>query len=64
MAQNINQDLDSYKYLLEVTLEEIEAFAKRPTKASSRRIRKHSTDIGKSGTHLRATLVANDKVNL
>lgn len=63
MEPTINQEVEDYKILLETALEEIEAYTDRPTKASSLRIRKHSTAIGKAGTFLRAALIENDKAN-
>jgi hypothetical protein len=63
MANNIIINVEDYKRLLEAAIKEIDVYIEHPTKASSLRIRKHSTFIGKDGNHLRAALIANDKAN-
>ena len=59
----MEQQLTEYKELLLKTVEEIDSYFKRPTKACSARIRKLSNQIGKDGKFLRAELLATDKAN-
>ena len=53
--------LSTIKQELETALAEINAYAEKPTKASSGRIRKSLGEIKKQVTGVRAALVAADK---
>jgi len=53
--------LTEYKNLLQKTLNEIESYEKRQTKACSKRMRKLSLRLGKDGKVIRSVLLAADK---
>lgn len=61
MESSLTVQLREYKELLNRTLEELESYNKRATKACSARIRKLTNQIGKDGKMLRAELLAADK---
>lgn len=53
--------LNGYKELLTKTLQEIESYEENPTKRSSLKIRKLSSQLGKDGIHLRKYLIKLDR---
>jgi len=60
MAAN-NEQLVAIKTLMDKCIDEIDSYIEKPTKTKSLNIRKMTTSIGKSGTFLRAELIALDK---
>jgi len=56
-----NEQLVAIKTLMDKCIDEIDSYIEKPTKTKSLNIRKMTTSIGKSGTFLRAELIALDK---
>jgi hypothetical protein len=56
-----NEQLVEIKTLMDKCINEINSYIEKPTKTKSLNIRKMTTSIGKSGTFLRAELIALDK---
>jgi len=56
-----NEQLVAIKTLMGKCIDEIDSYIEKPTKTKSLNIRKMTTSIGKSGTFLRAELIALDK---
>ena len=56
-----NEQLVAIKTLMDKCIDEIDSYIEKPTKTKSLNIRKMTTSIGKSGTFLRAEIIALDK---
>jgi len=56
-----NASVVALKTLMDKCIDEMDAYLEAPTKARSLRIRKMTTQIGKSGQFLRAELIDLDK---